>query len=167
MGLAHAGTCVCNAPVISPAPASGTRAARARRMEPASLRSAPILATLALALVACGGTTLEVGDASTDGAPDDAAKSDGAIDAGPFACGKEICQGSQFCIHPCCGGPPPQCLPLPEDGGKCPDGFQPANCPSGPGCQQKPCTPAPPYCAPTKEPCRTPTNGRDVFCICA
>lgn len=141
-------------------------------MYSARLRSLAFFAPLAVALAACGGTTLDVGDASADGATDDGSAKDGSAkdgstDAGPYGCGKEICQGNQFCIHPCCGGAPPQCLPLPADGGTCPDGFEPANCPNGPGCQQKPCTPPPPYCAPTKEPCGMTPNGRDVYCACA
>lgn len=119
---------------------------------------------LALATAACGGGTLESKDASADDAGDASSK-DGAVEAGPLACGKVICQGTDYCIHPCCGGAPPQCLPLPEDGGACPPGFAPANCPNGPGCQQNPCTPPPPYCSPKTDGCMA--NGREVTCVCA
>ena len=87
-----------------------------------------LLLSPALFLVAaCGGTTLESSDAGGDASSADAAKDTSPSDGGPdtsgtYACGKLICQSGELCVHPCCGGAPPQCMPK-EDGGTCPAGF--------------------------------------------
>ncbi|CAN5304270.1 hypothetical protein BH09MYX1_BH09MYX1_46830 [soil metagenome] len=128
-----------------------------------------LLLALPPLLLACGGGTVTdlVQDGSTnDAAPERDAAADGATDAaGPIACGKLICNGTDYCVHPCCGGPAPQCLPLPADGGACPSGTTLANCVSGPGCQALPCKPPEPYCSKTTDNCLA--NGRQVMCLCA
>lgn len=101
-------------------------------------------------------------DASNDGPP--------PADA-PFACGSTTCEPTQFCIHPCCGGPQPLCMPVP-DGGTCPSGWHsgcssfgqcsnPSAC-----CEMDPCAPPPPYCsAATFGGCLA--EGRDCYLLCA
>lgn len=82
-------------------------------------------------------------------------------------CGTKTCTGSEICVQPCCGGAPPQCLPLP-DGGTCPSGS--VACSAGrPGCYT-PCVPPPAFCHPRTEPlpggCRLGNDGQ-VICLCA
>jgi hypothetical protein len=121
--------------------------------------------------VACGGTTLESSDAGVDGSAD-AAKDVSPSDSGPdtsgtYACGKLICQTGELCVHPCCGGAPPQCMPK-EDGGTCPAGFvDDPSCNQGQGgCRPPPCTPPEPYCTSKPGQCGPPPSGRDVICLC-
>ncbi len=99
---------------------------------------------------------------SSSSTPD---KDAGAVDAG--ACGTQTCSASQYCVRPCCGGAGPLCDPLPE-GGTCPPGTTQANCNfGGPGCQQGPCTPPPPYCSATiPSGCSLQQDGQ-VVCTCA
>ena len=73
-------------------------------------------------------------------------------DASSVACGSSNqCAGNQYCIHPCCGGAPAQCSPLPASG-QCDPGthsgcLPPGQCSAAQCCQEDPCTPADPYCA--------------------
>lgn len=100
----------------------------------------------------------QTGGASSSGAGGtggggDSAGTAGTGGAGPTPCGAETCSASQYCVNPCCGGAPPQCIPQ-SSGGTCPPGTHlgctvnpqgcsdPANC-----CQQDPCTPPPPFCS--------------------
>lgn len=91
----------------------------------------------------------------------------------PFACGKTTCSGTEYCIHPCCGGPGPTCDDLPE-GGTCPPGSTKGTCPSTgrDGCfNSVQCTPDPPYCVSdpkTVQFCNpNPDGSRNVSCVCA
>ena len=134
------------------------------------------LLPLSILAAACGGTTLDIADGSPDASSDassDSPKSDdGGIEAGPLACGKLICQDTEYCIHPCCGGAAPQCLPV-LDGGGCPPGSSQGQCfgPNGLqlGCTTQ-CTPDPPFCSPKREACPSGggiPSGRNVSCMCA
>jgi len=72
-------------------------------------------------------------------------------DASPGSCGDQTCGPAQYCIHPCCGGAPPQCTPLPASG-QCDPGthagcLAPGTCSASQCCQADPCTPPPPFCA--------------------
>ena len=72
-------------------------------------------------------------------------------DASPSGCDDQTCNTSQYCIHPCCGGAPPQCTPLPASG-QCDPGthagcLAPGTCSAASCCQEDPCVPPPPYCA--------------------
>ena len=90
-----------------------------------------------------------------------------------IACGSNTCSPTQFCVHPCCGGAPPACLPNPNpDGGTCPHGpctfvgpnaacNNLANC-----CAAAPCTPPAPYCA-DKNPVGCLLQGRICLLTCA
>jgi len=77
----------------------------------------------------------------------------------PFACGSTTCSsGDDICVHPCCGGAPPQCEAA-DDAGTCPQGTTVAS-PSGcenysatNKCLPAPCTPPAPYCAPKSSSC--------------
>lgn len=170
------------------------------------LRSFVVFA-LAIALAACGETTPSSPepDASAD-APDETgfdggagdapldrgsdAIEDAARDASRHACGASSCAVDEVCVHPCCGGAAPPCMPL-SDGGGCEPGFHwVAACswPSsgGPACQGDPCTPPAPSCVKVPASCgATPAcpclsgdvcsgsgscgyvDGLDVACVCA
>ena len=99
-----------------------------------------------------GGAAHAAGGAVNAGGAAHVAGAAGAA-AAPFACGSVTCGVSQYCVNPCCGGAPPQCIMKP-DGGVCPVGTH-AGCILGGGqcskfndcCQYDPCTPPPPYCA--------------------
>ncbi|HMR09653.1 MAG TPA: hypothetical protein PKA88_27940 [Polyangiaceae bacterium] len=99
---------------------------------------------------ASGGTGGGTGGNSSDAAPDAPPPADG-----PFACGSETCGATQYCIQPCCGGAPPQCIDKPE-GGTCPSGFHDGcsfgGCSGNDCCEADPCTPPPAYCADQPEP---------------
>ena len=119
-----------------------------------------------------GGTDGRAADSSAgDSALHEASSDDSAThDGASFACGTAVCPGTDYCVHPCCGGAPPACLPL-MDGGTCPTGTSyRASCglgAPGPGCMPDPCTPPAPYCAPTNDMCGPPAPGtRDVSCAC-
>ncbi len=74
--------------------------------------------------------------------------------AAPVACGSATCTPDEICIRPCCGGPAPLCVPLPE-GGACTPPDQPATCQDGqPGCLEG-CTPPPAFCV----------RAADVVCL--
>jgi hypothetical protein len=81
---------------------------------------------------------------------------------GAGVCGARACTSSELCVHPSCGGAPPQCTALP-DGGQCPTGWTyRAVCSTipvpGPGCEEPPCTPPSPYCFTRPSSCgATPT----------
>ena len=134
--------------------------------------------------IGCGGAVYEItsdadsGDA--DGGQSDSGTKDGGVrdtgtrdsaghDSASFACGKTICSGTELCVHQCCGGVPPPCLRVP-DGGACPPGttFEPTCGFGAPGCRPDPCTPPPPFCAPSGDNmCGPPQPGtRDVTCVC-
>jgi hypothetical protein len=148
------------------------------------------VALLALGLTGgCGGTD-SVGSIGGDAGPDaptsgdasqatDAPRSaDGSNDApppanGPIPCGTTTCGATSYCVHPCCGGAPPACVPK-SDGGTCPAGTHPSSCiaPGGEGCEADPCTPPPPYCTDDLKSlpfgCQSePQHPRDVNCVCA
>jgi len=91
---------------------------------------------------------------------------DGGADDGGTTCGGQVCPSTQVCVHPCCGGAGPRCLPKPE-GGTCPAGTTPG-CQAGSddGCREDPCTPPPPYCADTP-PVGCTLEGRNASCTCA
>jgi hypothetical protein len=143
-----------------------------------------------LSAASCGGTTstftADGGEAgSADGSPaSDAADSGDSRAAipladAPFACGSATCRVDQFCIVPCCGGAPPQCIAGFDDAGTCPSGFH--SIPLGScflhaeaTCEADPCTPQPRFCVDdpaSKEVgyCSQdgPTSSRTVSCICA
>jgi hypothetical protein len=81
---------------------------------------------------------------------------------GSALCGARACTNGELCVHPSCGGAPPQCITLP-DGGQCPNGWTyraVCNRPPapGPGCEEPPCTPPSPYCLTRPASCgATPT----------
>jgi hypothetical protein len=116
--------------------------------------------------IACGGTTTDVDggfDAQKDVAPDT---------SGTYACGTNQCQSGEICVHPCCGGAPPPCVPL-DDGGTCPAGYTMNYCGNlaTNGCVPPPCTPPPPYCSPGNQPhactATNPSTPRDCYETCA
>jgi len=117
------------------------------------LRSMASAVVAALAL-ACGGTTTDpLLDGGSEGQAQDGQPQDVAPDTnGPWPCGSSTCGSGDLCIHPCCGGAAPMCIPF-EDGGTCPAGYTPSTQCYGlgtgtSGCMPPPCTPPPPYCAP-------------------
>jgi hypothetical protein len=122
------------------------------------------------------GSTADGGGENDSGGGSDAAKDaldDGAtpVDGASFACGTTTCGASQYCLNPCCGGAPPQCIAKPP-GGVCPVGFHDAMCPGGtaPGCEADPCKPPPARCVddPAKEVgCTLESGGRQLICVCA
>src|SRR5262245_51906247 len=78
---------------------------------------------------------------------------------GSGLCGSRACTSSELCVHPSCGGAPPQCIALP-DGGQCPTGwtyraFCSASPTQGPGCEQPPCTPPAAFCTTRPASCGT------------
>jgi len=100
------------------------------------------------------------GSSDTGGSAGQAGSSGASAGGGggqPVACGSTICEASQYCVIPCCGGTAPMCFPAPSDGSMCPTGSHagcrsnfgtctsPANC-----CQYDDCTPPPPYCTEMK-----------------
>lgn len=114
------------------------------------------LALALLAIAACG---------ADDG---DSGGADAAADSG--VCGSQVCGPGQYCVHPCCGGGAPLCLPPPEDGGTCPAGtsYTDSCISTGlPGCEPEPCTPPPPYCS-DEIPvgCSQEPDGQ-VVCVCS
>ncbi len=128
------------------------------------------IAAAAALSVACGGA-VDPFDGGEDGSAE--AAPDGAPDAsGPLTCGSDVCGGGEYCIHPCCGGAPPPCIPF-DDGGTCPAGYTPSNQCWGQqtgtsGCQPAPCTPPPPYCAPAPPSfgCDLQSGSRDCYEAC-
>ena len=115
-----------------------------------------------LLAVACGGSVVNV-DGGSDGSNggDGSNNQDGG---GPFACGTTTCNGTQICVHPCCGGAM-ICAPL-EDGGVCGPGLQiTQTCPGTAPCGNV-CMPAPPYCG-TSSQCMGAVMGRDCYLVCA
>lgn len=119
---------------------------------------------MAALAIACGGATVDV-----DGGPD--VQQEAAPDtSGPYPCGTTTCQSGEVCVHPCCGGAPPPCVPF-EDAGVCPAGYQPSNYCNGYqyGCAPPPCTPPPPYCTPASSGCPYSgmSSGRDCYEECA
>lgn len=92
---------------------------------------------------------------------------DEPLDAGAAAaCGEETCTGDARCIRPCCGGPPVECVPLP-DGGACAPSATPCSLPGGGDGCATPCTPPAPYCS-EEIPAGCELEGEgDVVCLCA
>lgn len=88
------------------------------------------------------------------------------VDAGvPTGCGGATCAATDLCIHPCCGGAGPVCMPTP-DGGPC-DTGEACTLPDGANGCRTICTPPPPYCAPVPPAgCMIDTSG-EVLCLCA
>jgi hypothetical protein len=88
-------------------------------------------------------------------------------DAGPDAqsCGGTVCNSTEVCVHPSCGGGNAICNPL-GDAAACPSGWTAAQCFSGggtvPGCQPPPCTPPAPYCFPLPAAC---VSGPSCTCL--
>ena len=87
-----------------------------------------------------------------------------------FSCAKTLCiRGSQVCVHPCCGGARPQCLPKP-DAGPCPEGTR-EGCSSGEAGCETTCTPDPPYCTETApagcDSLQGVADQQHAFCLCA
>jgi hypothetical protein len=120
-----------------------------------------------------GGVALACGGTSIDPLLDGGGGETGKDSSEPFACGTSTCDGDQICIHPCCGGAAPVCEPL-EDGGTCPSGYVlSTQCynlgGSTTGCQAPPCTPPPPYCAPSSSSnmCGFQQTGHDCYEACA
>jgi len=91
-----------------------------------------------------------------------------------FACGTTSCDSSEVCVHPCCGGAPPQCVAA-DGSGTCPAGTTKATSsecenfdPSTAPCLPDPCTPPPPYCAPKGAPeCAGSTDPENCYEACA
>ena len=90
---------------------------------------------------ACPVTTCPTSDAGNGG------------DAGPRACGDQMCGTTQLCVHPtCAGGVPVPCSPT-NDAGACESGWTyqplcqqfPGEAPK-PGCQPPRCTDPPAFC---------------------
>jgi hypothetical protein len=109
-------------------------------------------AAATLQAVADGGRDGDSAEEAVDGIASDApgASEAGPVqtDAGSFACGTRACNPNQLCVHPCCGGAAPSCMPVPMLGG-CPSNLVMVSaCPGSgrPGCQEPPCTPDPPFC---------------------
>jgi hypothetical protein len=116
-----------------------------------------IAAALVLAALGCGndggrGSSSDDDDdggggsgsgASGAGATGSGAGTSGSGGSGPCAVG-------QIHVSPCCGGPAPACSPVP-DGGTCPPGTHAAQCAEGPGCEDDPCQPPPPFCVDAAE----------------
>ncbi len=129
-----------------------------------------VLSMLAAISVACGGVTI---DPLLDGGSDGYSLDTGKDSSEPFSCGTSTCGGDQICIHPCCGGVQPACEPL-EDGGTCPAGYtisnQCYNFGTGgtTGCEPPPCTPPPPYCAPSgsSNTCGLQNDSHDCYEAC-
>jgi hypothetical protein len=161
-------------------------------MLPPSQVAAPFLVSLLL-LQACGGAVALSAAESDGGGPDarggadagahdaaahDAAPRDASADSippadGPVPCGSTTCDPAAFCVHPCCGGAVPPCMPA-DDAGACPPGTHRGCFPDGDPsqCQQDPCTPAPPFCSPNAscDPGAGPetfVQGHDVSCVCS
>jgi hypothetical protein len=143
---------------------------------------------LALHSLGCGGvvstTPWDAGVTVADGSAEVGVAEGGAPDsAGSFACGTTTCLPGQLCVHPCCGGPAPPCIPTADSGPPCPQGWEYVYaCPGYPnyGCQAPACTPAAPFCIDGAAQCSTacgcsaptcgtcpPASGRDVQCLCA
>ena len=129
---------------------------------------------VSLGAVACGGSTIDPGD----GGGGDSGQQDAAPDTwGPYPCGSNTCGSGEICVHPCCGGAMPACVPFTDDAGTCPQGYTPSNScyglPSGTsGCEPPPCTPPPPYCTPVSSPqnmCSPyqSNSSRDCYLMCA
>jgi hypothetical protein len=129
-----------------------------------------------------GGTDAEEAvDGVASDAPTAAEASRSETDAGSFACGTTACNSSQLCVHPCCGGAAPSCMPVPSLGG-CPSNLVMVSaCPGTgrPGCQNPPCTPNPPFCIDGASQCANAcactgngcaecqsTTGNDILCRC-
>lgn len=113
-------------------------------------------------LLACGGAVVDIDGGTDSGGSDSSNKDGGSTDGGSFACGKELCSGSEICIHGCCGGAM-ICAPL-EDGGTCPQGLSISQqCPAQEPCSNT-CTPPEPYCGTTQE-CSMP-QGHDCYLLC-
>ena len=135
-----------------------------------------------------GGSGASGSDASGSGASGTGASGSGASGGTGAAGGASTATGTggagdcgpgMIHVFPCCGGPPPLCEPLP-DGGTCPPGTHPANCPNGPGCEMDPCVAPPPYCADQNDvkcqgtncstangDCFGTLQGTDLLCQCA
>ena len=122
---------------------------------------------LSCLVFACGGSTVDPLDAGDGGTPEA-----GPDTSGPYPCGDTTCGNGDVCIHPCCGGAPPPCVPY-DDAGTCPAGYVPTDTCYGlgggsGGCMPPPCTPPPPYCAPTTPTygCELPQGSRDCYEAC-
>jgi hypothetical protein len=63
-----------------------------------------------------GNDAEEAVDGVESDAPTAAQASPAETDAGSFACGTTACRSSQLCVHPCCGGAAPSCMPVPTLG---------------------------------------------------
>jgi hypothetical protein len=129
-----------------------------------------LISLVTLVGMACGGGTGPVTDAAT---PDVTRLTEGArpgdtggkVESGTTACG--TCAPGLVCVHPCCGGVPPQCLHR-LDSGACPPGTQAGYCFGGSGeCQLPPCTPPPPYCGAPPQGCTVQPGGQEAICVCA
>jgi hypothetical protein len=184
---------------------SATRSMKARPMKRVrGMRSWWSYLSLAIPMVsaACGSVGSGSGDAgyqredaSTDAgslsgdaeyaadadAADSPVQSDsGAPDSGSFACGTATCGQGQLCVHPCCGGAAPSCLP--EAGGCSPPFVTVSSCPGTgkPGCMAPPCTPDPPFCIDAANQCESACactgdgcaecrsiDRADIMCLCA
>jgi hypothetical protein len=109
------------------------------------------------AAVAFAGSCDESGSSRTD-----------AADASGALCNGATCAAGERCIHPCCGGAPPVCEPVPE-AGTCPEGtIFLASCPPvlTPACQRL-CNQPPSYCSATiPVGCIVDSRG-EVVCQCA
>jgi hypothetical protein len=130
---------------------------------------------------ACGATfaacdgTWAIGTTNVVCNPPDA-RSDAPPPAdGPFACGRQTCSATAYCVYPCCGGVAPPCEEKPE-GGTCPAGTHDEFCAPiqtgvpGQNCRADPCTPPPPYCTDDASalPYGCTVGGtHDVSCVCA
>jgi hypothetical protein len=116
-------------------------------------------------VVACGGTVIDIDGGGTDSGNKDSGNETGCtdcFDAATFSCGKTFCNGSEICIHGCCGGAQ-ICAPL-EDGGTCPQGLSISQqCPPDSPCSNV-CTPPEPYCG-TQNECSM-VQGHDCYLLC-
>jgi hypothetical protein len=113
-------------------------------------------------VVACGGTIVDVDGGTDSGGGDSGGKDVVTTDGGSFSCGKVLCNGSEICIHGCCGGA--QICAALDDGGTCPNGLSISQqCPP-----QEPCTnicaPPEPYCG-TENECSM-VQGHDCYLLC-
>src|SRR5207245_9258581 len=91
----------------------------------------------------CDDTGSGLHDAATADRPSaDSATADAASGDGATGCGAQTCGAHQICVLPCCGGPPPECIPA-NDAGVCP--YGPCPPPRGDPCQAPHCVPPAPF----------------------
>lgn len=136
------------------------------------MKTAAFMVAAIVGSVGCGGAINPFGDGGPDAAGDSQPQPDAQPDNNvPWPCGDTTCNGSDICVHPCCGGVAPICEPE-DDAGACPPDFTKGGpCVKGPNggdCAPPSCVPPPPYCSPsTTGGCFPQTSSRDCYEACA